>query len=245
MSEPETPRSPRWLAFDAVGTVIFAEPAVPRAYFEIGRRHGSRLSLDEVKQRFRAAFADRTEDTATAVSVHATSEDGERQFWQRVVRHVLPDVTSEAACFDELYEYFARPEHWRCFPDVEATLRTLRARGYRIALASNFDARLRRVCAGLPELAPVERLVISSEVGWRKPHTGFFEALCRSLECERDGVLLIGDDHVNDVLGAQTAGIDVVRVERSGTTPEIPGSRPHPVVQSLAELPKLLESMQP
>ncbi|MFG0333506.1 MAG: HAD family hydrolase [Maioricimonas sp. JB049] len=232
----------RWLAFDAVETVIFAEPAVHQAYFQIGRRHGSRLSPDEVKQRFREAFADRTEDSAAAASVHASSEEGERRFWQRVVTHVLPDIADESACFDELYEYFARPEHWRCFPDVEASLGELRARGYSIALASNFDARLRNVCAGLPALAPVERLVISSEVGWRKPHVGFFEALCRSLECTRDEVLLIGDDHVNDVLGAQAAGIDVIRIERSGTPPQIPGSRPHPVVQSLVELPALLES---
>jgi len=241
MSDSRPARRPRWLAFDAVGTVIFAEPAVPQAYFEIGQRHGSRLTVDQVRQRFREAFARRAQTSPIDAAVHTSSEEGERRFWQQVVSHVLPDVDDEAACFNELYDHFARAEHWRCFPDVGPTLEELQQRGYRIALASNFDARLREVCAGLPDLAPVERLVISSEVGWRKPHAGFFDGLCRVLECEPGEVLLIGDDHVNDVLGAQAAGIDVIRIERSGTVPEIPGSRPHPVIQSLAELPALLQ----
>lgn len=242
MSGPCPAQRPQWLAFDAVGTVIQAEPDVHQAYFEIGRQYGAQLTIDEVKQRFREAFADRAETSAADQAALTSSEQGERRFWQQVVSHVLPDVADHAACFEQLYDYFARPEHWRCFPDVGETLAELRRRGFRIALASNFDARLRQVCAGLPELAPVERLVISSEVGWRKPHAGFFDALCRVLDCTPDKVLLIGDDYVNDVLGAQAAGIDVIRIERSGSVPDIPGSRPHPVVQSLAELPEFLPS---
>ena len=73
-------------------------------------------------------------------------------------------------------------------------------------MASNYDQRLRSVAAGFPALQPLQ-LVISSEVGWRKPAPQFFAAMCRSVQAPADKVLHVGDDVGNDYDGAVTAGL--------------------------------------
>ncbi|MBX3437074.1 MAG: HAD-IA family hydrolase [Planctomycetaceae bacterium] len=219
----------RWIAFDAVGTVIFAAPSVANVYYEIGRRHGSRHDLPEVKRRFGDVFERRTNG-----SDHSSSESAELEFWRAVVSEVLDDVTNHEACFVELHAWFAKPEAWRCFEDVGRSLASLRAAGYRLAMASNFDERLHSVRKGMPELADVERCVVSSEVGWRKPHMGFFAALTKACGCAPEQILMIGDTWESDVLAARDAGLHAMLIDRNagGIAPR--GERN--VLQSLTQL---------
>jgi putative hydrolase of the HAD superfamily len=148
-----------------------------------------------------------------------TNEDYEQEFWRAVVQDVLPDVQDLDACFAELFEHFARPDSWRCFPDVAPTLSDLERRGYRVVLASNFDARLHRVCDGLAELRDVRCRVISSQVGYRKTHRGFYLAVAAAAECAPSELLMVGDDLVNDVESARAAGLAAVHLRREFLVP--------------------------
>lgn len=205
------------IALDAVGTLIFAEPSVSIAYAEAGRRHGSRQSTEQVKSRFADAMH-RAEELSIARfgEPGRTSEEHEWDFWQQVVRDVLPDLREPQACFAELFEHFARPESWQCFGDVGRTLNELEQRGYRILIASNFDARLNRVCDGLPDLREVRCRVISSLVGYRKTHPGFYAAVAQFAGCDSSELLMVGDDLVNDVESARAAGVTAVHLRRDG-----------------------------
>jgi putative hydrolase of the HAD superfamily len=83
-------------------------------------------------------------------------------------------------------------------------------------LASNYDRRLRSVAAGLPELRPLGHLVISSEVGWRKPAREFFDAVARAAGVPAGQVLFVGDDPVNDGEGARAAGLQALLIDPRG-----------------------------
>lgn len=205
----------RCIALDAVGTLIYAEPSVAAAYALYGQRFGSRLSAEEVRRRFAEAFRRADELAIKQFGERGrTNEEFERDFWQQVVRDVLPDVSEPSACFDSLFEHFGRPESWRCFDDVAVTLKELDQRGYRVLIASNFDARLHRVCDGLTELRDIRCRVISSLVGYRKTHRGFYSAVVEAAECDPNKVLMVGDDLVNDVESARAAGIAAVHLQR-------------------------------
>ena len=85
--------------------------------------------------------------------------------------------------FTELWEHFSRPEAWALYGDVPGALDEFRRAGFRVRIASNFDARLRDVVVGLPALRMHhDSLVISSLVGYRKPHPEFYRAVCASLD---------------------------------------------------------------
>lgn len=207
----------RCVALDAVGTVIFAEPSVANAYAEIGRQFGSRSEVAEVRCRLAQAMR-RAEDLSISRfgEPGRTDEATERLFWEQVVTEVLSDVTDRAGCFESLFEHFARPESWRCFADVGPTITELQRRGYRVVLASNFDARLNSVCDGLADLREMTSRVISSRIGYRKTHPGFYPELVRLSECSPREVLMVGDDLENDVASAERSGLSAVWLNRKG-----------------------------
>src|SRR5262249_37842345 len=159
-------------------------------------RFGSHYSADTVAGRFTAAFS--AEEAVDRDVGWRTSEDRERRRWRNIVARVLDDVNNPEACFSDLYRHFARPDAWRCEADTAAVLQHLPPRGPRLALASNYDYRLRSVVAGLAALKPITHLIISSEIGWRKPARQFFDAMCQAVEAPASKILYIGDDPVND-----------------------------------------------
>jgi putative hydrolase of the HAD superfamily len=207
----------RCIVFDAVGTLIHPEPGVGQVYAEVGKRHGSRRSIDELRQRFRTAF-ERQEQIDRAAG-WKTDEARELRRWRDIVTEAIDDVTDAEACFGELYEHFAKPSAWRCDPDAEMVLTELHRRGIATAMASNFDHRLHRVVAGLPELRSLSAIIVSSEVGCRKPGRQFFQALIDRLGVQRTDSLYIGDDPTNDFEGATSAGIPTRLLAPAGNGP--------------------------
>ena len=208
------PPGVRAVYFDAVGTLIYPEPPAPVVYAAAGRARGSRLDVPEIAARFRAAF--RREEEEDHRFGLRTGEEREARRWRHIVATVLDDVADPEGCFQELFAHFAQPDAWRCLPEAGPVLRELARRGYQLGLASNYDSRLRRVAAGRPELEAVRHLVISSEVGWRKPAGEFFAAVCRDAGLPAEQVALVGDDRVNDYEGARAAGLRPVFFDPGG-----------------------------
>jgi putative hydrolase of the HAD superfamily len=196
--------------FDAGGTLIHAEPSPGDVYAAVGRRFGSRVDAAEARRRFRAAFQRRRQPDDLS-----TSEAAEDAFWRGVVAEVLDDVTDFESCYRELFAYFGRPEAWRTDPQAAAVLKELTERGLLIGVCSNFDARLHGIIAGLPELQALRRVVVSSEVGWRKPAAAFFAELSR-VAGPPQRLLIVGDDPVNDYQGARAAGMAARLLDPAG-----------------------------
>ena len=136
-----------------------------------------------------------------------------------IVAETLIDVTDVDACFRELHAHFARPEAWHVQAEAGPTIRNLVKHGWRVGMASNFDARLRGVAAGLPELAPVRTIVISSEVGFRKPAVPFFAEIGRETEMDLTRIIYLGDDFANDYAGARAAGMKAILFDPGGNCP--------------------------
>jgi len=198
----------RAVVFDAVGTLLHPDPAAVAIYVEVGRRFGSQLDQNSVRRAFRAAVA--RQDELDCARGWRTSETREVERWRSIVGEVLHDATDAEACFAALYDHFGQPSHWQCESGAGEVLAALGQRGCKAGLASNFDCRLRRVAAGFSALAGLGHLVISSEVGWRKPAAEFFAAVCLAVNAAPQQVLYVGDDPLNDYHGALAAGCGAV-----------------------------------
>lgn len=218
------------IIFDAVGTLIRPAPSVAEAYSAAALRQGVVISHEETRSRFQVHFA--SDAIHAERGLLSTDEATEKRRWRGIVAGVLPEIPDPDRAFEELWDHFGHPESWRAFPDVEQALRGLESMGVRVCIGSNFDTRLRGVVRGLPELEGwSEELVISSEVGYKKPHRSFFEAACAHLGMSADRVACVGDDLENDVDGAIRAGLSGVLLDRSGR-----GESDFPWVSSLAAL---------
>src|SRR5262249_15187774 len=94
-----------------------------------------------------------------------------------------------------------------CDPDAGGLLADLYQRGWRQALASNFDRRLRAVIEPMPIAGHLETLVISSEIGWRKPAQEFFAQIAASLQLPPEAVWFVGDVRDTNYGAARRAGM--------------------------------------
>jgi putative hydrolase of the HAD superfamily len=222
----------RWVLFDAVGTLIFADPPVAQVYAAAARRFGSSATPQQIESRFREALAAEM-GPADDLTRSPTSEANELARWRRIVDAVFPDLPSPAAddLFDSLWQHFAQPAHWRLYPDAEPAITSLKERGLQLGLASNFDSRLLRIAAEWPALAPCEQIFVSSQVGYSKPDPRYFAAVAARLQIPPAEILLVGDDWLADIQGARAAGWQAMLLMR---TPNAKSREP--AISSLLEL---------
>jgi putative hydrolase of the HAD superfamily len=97
---------------------------------------------------------------------------------------------------------------------THALLEALRGRGLKLALVSNTASPqwLLEPILERQGLAPrVDAIVLSSEVGKRKPHPAIFQQALRELEVESNEALFVGDRLEADVLGAARVGMKTVQ----------------------------------
>lgn len=219
------------VVFDAVGTLLDADPPVAEVYRLAGWQHGSQYSRETISQRLRLALA--ASEAGEGLVREATSEAQERIRWQAIVTAVFDDVPDAGGpLFDSLWKHFAAAENWQLFPDAEAAINELAGRGLRLAIASNFDRRLHTIRQQMPPLARCERCFISSEVGFPKPDRRFFQAIESELNLPPEKLLLVGDDWTNDILGARAAGWHTAWLARK------------PIISSLPYVRSMLELLE-
>jgi len=230
----------RAVTFDAAGTLFGIAEPVGETYARVAAQHGIRVPASKADAGFRRAFS-----TAPPLAFPGASPTRlathERAWWYTIVRRALGTPASGPAfdaCFDELYAYFATAAAWRVFPDVPDALAALRARGLRLAVVSNFDARLDPLLADLGVRRLVDAVVCSSHAGSAKPDPAIFRAALAELDVPATATLHVGDEPVADVLGARSAGLSAVLLCRSGAPAAVPPDVA--TIASLGELPAVV-----
>lgn len=128
-----------------------------------------------------------------------------------------------------------------CAPPVRGMLAHLKKQ-YRIGLVSNFDDTdtvyqvLKR-----EGVAPYfDTVIISSEVGIRKPRPEIFLAACEKIGAAPAACLFIGDNFENDVIGAKQLGMDVAWVNPIGLPPPAEDPRPDYILTELTDLSRFV-----
>jgi HAD superfamily hydrolase (TIGR01549 family) len=128
------------------------------------------------------------------------------------------------------------------FPDHYGPLLQRLARRYRLAVVSNFDYTPTALAildsAGVRDLFAA--IVVSDEVGWRKPRADIFQEAIRRTGAEPRRTLFVGDRADIDVAGARGVGMDAawINPEREPLPPGIPP--PLYEIRDLAELESIV-----
>ncbi|MGH3119123.1 MAG: HAD family hydrolase [Gaiellales bacterium] len=97
---------------------------------------------------------------------------------------------------------------------THALLEALRARGLRLALVSNTASPQWLLQPVLERQGLVDRvdvIVLSSEIGKRKPHPAIFERALKELVVPAEAALFVGDRLEADVVGASRVGMKTVQ----------------------------------
>lgn len=126
-------------------------------------------------------------------------------------------------------------------PHHRRLLRGLRGH-VRLGVVSNFDYTPTALGVlereGLAEM--MAAIVVSADVGWRKPKPLIFEVALERLRIAPGQALFVGDRVDIDVAGAQQVGMRAVWVNREGAPLPEGGPAPDHEIRDLAELPGVL-----
>ena len=206
--------------FDAAGTLIKPARSVGESYAAIAAKHGKEVSSTNITERFRTCF-----DAAPRLAFPGATEDTvaalERDWWKSLVAQVFepwsPFVRFEEY-FAELFAYFASPNAWTLYPEVLETLTSLNERGLILDVISNFDSRLVRILDGLDAGEQFENIFVSSRVGYAKPDRRIFNVALSYHGLAPAQALHVGDSEINDLRGANQAGLKGILVERGKTS---------------------------
>ncbi len=194
------------VSFDVGGTLIEPWPSVGHVYAGVAEQFGiTGVAPEQLNRQFAAAWKARREF------------DYSREAWRELVNHSFAGLWPEppgASCFDAMYEVFATVEPWRVFDDVRPTLAAVRERGWKLAIVSNWDERLRPLLGKLGLVECFDAIVISQEASFTKPAPEIFQRAAAALDLPAETILHIGDSRREDLDGARAAGMRSLLLDR-------------------------------
>ena len=209
--------------FDAAGTLFDTRGTVGELYRDVAIDYGSEATAEAIQDSFLRHW-------------HDSGGPRDKESWKSMVRSIFGEVgpvSDFPKFFEELYELFRSLGGWRCFPETSEVLGLLKARGYRLGIVSNFDARLNDVLEALQLESLVDSATIPSSCGYAKPDSRIFDAATRSLDVGPAEAMFVGDNLIEDVAAASRAGLSAVLIHR------YPGSPPTDI-RSISDLREIL-----
>lgn len=197
------------IGFDLFNTLITVDPAAMGV--AVGRLTGS---LQEGGLSFDPEVFQKAYREAAIRFIRGTRKDGREthnRFWISAaliaLGHPVPpeDPLIEKAVSTYFSAFF---DHSRLIPGTIEMLEKLK-QTYRLGLLSNFThAPAAKDLIEWLGLTPYfETILISGEIGYRKPHPIVFERLVEKLGVTSNTILYVGDDPEPDIFGAQQSGL--------------------------------------
>jgi putative hydrolase of the HAD superfamily len=194
--------------FDAAETLFTTRGSVGEIYGRVAQEYGSTASFPEIQAAFLRQFRH---------SGPLSTED-EKTWWKDVVFRVFQDVGMVERFdefFEKVYDQFRDARGWTLFPETREVLESLKDRGIKLGVVSNFDSRVYNVMRALDILSFFDAVTISSETGYAKPQPEIFKLAAIALHTEPARVLLVGDSLRDDVIAGRQAGLQTVLIDRS------------------------------
>jgi putative hydrolase of the HAD superfamily len=215
------------IGFDLFNTLITAEPqtlneAMSRLISSL-QQSGLNLGNEPFKE---------AHHKAAVQFVEKARQDGREthnRFWISAALHtqgynVPPDDPRIAAAVDAYFSAFF--QHCYLIPGTKEMLGALKDL-YRLGLLTNFThpPAAREIIDRIGLTPFFDVVLISGELGYRKPHPLVFHRLIEHMEAEKNQILYVGDDPEPDINGAQRAGLQPVWTTyiRDKNLPFVPG----------------------
>lgn len=245
------------IGFDLFNTLITVEPQAFEQAVNVLSRNLLEEGLTVEPEAFRRAHRQ-----AALEHIAETRQDGREthnRFWissalQQLGCAVEPDDPRIARTVEAYFGSFI--EFCHLIPGTREMLETLSER-YPLGLLSNFThpSAAQNILDNLGLRDCFEVVLISGEIGYRKPHASVFRLLVTKLGVAPAELLYIGDDPEPDIDGACKAGLQPVWTTyvRDRRLPLAPGMAvaqhdnpqcPAPRISSWADLLRLL-ALQP
>jgi len=209
------------IMFDAGGTLIEARPPRERVFSRVLEKHGGRIEPRRI-----AALLAKADGRFDSEFVKLDGRN-EAAFWSRYDDFVLDELGFKGdrkrftkdlgETWDDI---IPKVESWIDFPEVKSILRILKKREFKLGVVSNATDLARKVFDNLDLSKYFDFMILSEEVGVRKPSPKIFHLASATAGSSPSRSLFVGDKLAVDVMGAKRAGMNAVLVDRVNAFPE-------------------------
>ncbi len=239
-------QSPKLIFFDAVGTLFGVSGTVGEIYGQFARQWGIEIDPGQLN----AAFIQSFKAAPRASFADASAQDLPRleyEWWRAIARNsfgqvgVLSQLSDFDTFFQPLFDHFAKADPWFVYPEVPQALAQLQARGFKLAILSNFDSRLYAVLKALDLAQWFTSVTLSTQMGAAKPEGAIFAAALANHDGLPAQAWHVGDSWQEDYEGAIAAGLTGIWLNRDGATVPKPLSGGYEI-QTLTMLESILQT---
>ncbi len=207
--------------FDLGGTLIDTTVSRERVWANVLRGHGHEVADGAIGMALREA--DRGLDNRFA----AIQGSDEGPFWLDYDRMVLARLgihLSAEKVVKDLSESMGKmimdEGNWKDFDDARPLLERLGDTDIKVGLISNATELARKVLRRLELEKYFDPIIISSEVGHRKPEREIFETALDDSGVAASRAIYIGDKPAVDIVGATSAGMNGILIDRGDVFPD-------------------------
>ena len=233
------------ILFDLDETLILEKPVALRALEQTGRRANAEAGVhpaelrDRVLERagelwrstpaidycrrvgissWEGLWCEFAGENENLVWLHEWSPTYRFEAWSRALNDMgVDDKRLARSLADDFVEI--RSDLFEHFPETFEILNELNG-AVRLVLATNGASDLQRLKLETSSLAGYfDDVLVSSDIGFAKPHPHFFEHALRHADAGPDETLMVGDNIRKDIGGAQEAGIRGIWVNRKDREP--------------------------
>ncbi|MFH1149002.1 MAG: HAD-IA family hydrolase [Actinomycetota bacterium] len=204
--------------FDVGNTLLKPFPSLEEVCREVMDRFGIHPSDEELTRGIIAADRYYEERYWSDDSFWANETDASAM-WASLYEKMLEEAGVDGdrhLIGRAIYDHFGDGDRWRTYEDVVPVFERLRAVGLRLALVSNWDARLAKLCFDMGLYRYLDSVLSSASIGIIKPDPHIYEVACERLRVEPGHAVHVGDHYYADVLGARSVGIHPVMIDRFG-----------------------------
>lgn len=130
-------------------------------------------------------------------------------------------------------------------PYVVPLFEGLRRSGAKVGIVSNTEAVLTRFDLDrCPILLTVDTIVLSSDVGVRKPAREIFQLALERLDAEPASAACIGNDWAADITGARGVGLTAIYLSEQATDRELAATNARGVLQATPTLESIVSALR-
>ncbi len=205
--------------FDAGGTLVHPLPSLTDVYCDVTRGLGVELDQQSMTDILSHLWDSYQTGRGEEEGFIPDSDERDEEFWRVYTQRIYDEVPALQAVgfadwFSAIHGAFASSHRWCLFPEANEVLTGLASRGIKLGIVSNWGSSLLPICDDLGLSNRMDFVLASALVGCRKPCPDIFHRALELASVSPDEALHVGDTHLDDVIGAERAGIRPVFIER-------------------------------
>jgi len=228
--------------FDLYNTLITYDPPREDTHIGLLKKHDISITIKAISPAIKAGDEFFYRENSLSLVKNRPPEE-QQTFWYNYELEVLrqaglepsPNLIKEILKDLRDVKYKMAP-----FKDVLPSLALLKKQAYKLGIISNIDRDINSMCEEMGFSPFLDIILTSQETGLYKPSPEIFHLACNKTGVTPEQAIYIGDQYQIDVVGASSAGMAGVLVDRYSLDDEQPeGYR----ISSLTEIPQLIASI--